>query len=312
MDLSGQDTTVLQTSEIEFDRETIDGLPLVKIVDFEDITTYNVRMEVRNTCGLYNNAFNIKVTSEDGCFVKGFTTTPDGWLTTELPPLSYKMTVTGAEDASTQLLTAVDYLRVRPLKYDLFNKVHHPIEQGEAMLEDPEIQETLTASFTFHKVPVIELSGFEYVCGDPEQPALVRQDKEDDPQKYLINISVAELHQEQCPVEEGFLIIKNPAAKPLDELGEPNPRRIDYQPGLGGFPLYQFTGGDPLTIDPYIYGMVVEYHTESGGFQGQIIQPIVVVGEKITSGERYHCQYTGKYDPDAPVHFAGSSGRPEL
>ena len=266
-----------ENGEVAFLRDSINQFSLVTRVDFKEITTYPVTLKVQSTCGpIGNNRFDVRVSSTDGCFTKTYRTSVDtvGMTTVPLPPLNYEMMVTGIEKATPDNLAVVDYLRVRPVALPL--DTLHRMGEREGTGIDSDL---LVNTFTYHKAPQIEIAGFtRYLCNesgepDPEMPAIVKQG---DP--YTLNLNVFEAHEELCPVNEGFLIVKNAAA---DDTA---PVRLDYDPEQGGFSAYTFTAGDPITIAPYTLGLVVEYHTESGGYQGEKIQPIIVTGEKSPPG----------------------------
>ena len=270
-----RDTTYFQfvDPEVTFSRSRIDNFSLVNKVDFVDTTTYPVTLAVQNACGpIGANRFDIRVSSTDGCFMETYRTLDNGKVTVDLPPLTYEMVVSGVETPNPQTLAVVDYLRVRPVHLSLFDSIHHPIESGVDVLDSLENQ--LTLAFTFHKAPKITVSGLaDYLCGDPEMPAIVAQGD-----TYTLNLNVFEEHEGRCPVNEGFLIIKNAAD---DNTA---PVRLNYDQQRGGFRDYTFTAGEPITIAPYTLGLVIEYHTENGGYQGEKIQSIIVEGEKSPPG----------------------------
>ena len=259
-----------ETGAFTFSRSDIDNFALVKEVDFVEKTAYSVELVVQNTCGpIGTNRFDIRVSSTDGCFVQTYQTLDNGKLTVNLPPLDYKMVVTGAASPNPDNLTVVDYLRVRPIAMDLYS-LHHGVEKGEA---DEATLEGLSSIFTYHKAPKVNITGLDrFLCDDPERPAIVKQGH-----AYTLNLNVFEEHSDLCAVNEGYLLVKNAAAeKTIDTL--------QYDATLNGFSPYTFTAGEPITIAPYTLGMVVEYHTENGGYQGEKIQAVIVEGEKSPPG----------------------------
>ncbi|MEM9337746.1 MAG: T9SS type A sorting domain-containing protein [Bacteroidota bacterium] len=265
--------------EVTFTRAQIDALPLETVVDFEEEQTYPVTLNVQTTCGpIGSSRFEVRVTSADGCYAHTYQTLDNGRITVNLLPLDYELVVTGASGADPQTLAVVDYLRVRPVHLNLFDDVHRPIEKGETTLAALKDKGRLDMNFTFHKAPKLSVTGIEnYFCGDPTEPAVIRQGE-----LYSLNLSVAETHEDgDCPVNEGFLVIKNPAAASAAS------DTLRYTPDLNGFESYGFVGGDPITVAPYTLGMVVEYHTEHGGYQGETIQRFIVEGDRSQEGNDF-------------------------
>ena len=255
-----QDTTHFQFAQPQrtFSKGDIEDFLLNEKVDFEETTTHQVTLVVQNTCGaIGTDRFDIRVRSKGGCFNQVYQTGTAGSVTITLPPMEYTMAVTGVDDPSPGNQAMVDYLRVRPAAL--------------ALTADA------TIAFTYHKAPEINITGLNrFLCNDPERPAIIRQDS-----SYTLNVSAFEDHSTRCPVNEGFLVVKNAAATITTDT-------LWYgamaNNGQGGFPAYTFTAGEPITIAPYTLGMVVEYHTENGGYQGEKVQQLIVEGEKTPPG----------------------------
>ena len=266
--------TVADTSWHAFSPATVtianQGLGLTTVQDFADTTAYPVTLLVQNTCGpIGTDQFDIRVTSETGCFDRTYRTADNGMVIVELPPLNYTMRVLGVASPSPETLPVVDYLRVRPARLDLF-ALHNTERRGN--LEN--LSDTMVA-FTYHQQPQIAVTGgFDsYLCNDPTQAAIVQQGE-----LYTLSLEVKENHNGSlCSVNEGFLVIKNASADQPDTV-------LYYNDTINGFLDYTFTAGDPNTITPYTLGMVVEYHTKSAGFIGEYIQPIIVEGSKNLPG----------------------------
>ena len=260
-----------QPREVVLTKEDITGLTTVR--DFADETTYPVELVVQSTCGpIGTNRFDIRVSSVDGCFEQQYRTLDNGKITVNLSPLTYSLQITGIENTSPSTLPIVDYLRVRPTTLGLF-ALHNDTLRGDPSL----LEEGQQAIFTYHQQPRVKIiSGFDqFLCNDPTYPAIVQQGA-----LYQLAMAVNEQHGEElCPVNEGFLLIKNAAANEITT------DTLWYDPQeITGFQPYTFTAGEPITIAPYILGLVVEYHTENGGYQGEIIQRIIVEGEKAPPG----------------------------
>ncbi|MTI33309.1 T9SS type A sorting domain-containing protein [Xanthovirga aplysinae] len=246
-------------------------LPMETVIDFVETTTYPVQISIGSVCGtIGTNKYDLRVSAKDNCFSQTFQSDENGNLTLNLPPLDYKFTVTGVDQPTTGNLAVVDYLRVRSLEFDLLS-VHQQIESEELSWE--EVEGDLDLNFTFHKTPEIHIGGLEeFLCGDPAFPALMEQGK-----AYTLDISVSELFEDLCEVNEGFLVIKNQAAEEQNIT-------LPYDDETQSFPAYSFVAGEPNTISPHTLNLTVEYHTENGGFQGEEIQQIVVLGQKSPPG----------------------------
>lgn len=244
------------------------SLPITTTLDFTDTLTYSVKLLVQNTCELPISAskFKIRARTLDGCYDKTFETNTAGQVTAKLPPLDLVMNVTGVNNLTIQNIQALDYLEYRPLMLDLY-AIHKDTARDLTTLQ---LDSLTLRKFTYHKPPIISIvSGLNrFFCDDPSKAAILDQGE-----KVKMKITVAESHNGQdCEVAEGYIRIINAAADVSD------PILIPYVDSINGFPLYEFVGGSPNLVEPFLQGLTIEYFSENNDFLGSIIQPVFVEG----------------------------------
>lgn len=229
--------------------------------DFVDTTTYQVQLFVQNVCGpIGQNSWQVQVQSTDGCYNELVSTNLNGFRNLYLPPKDYVFRVVGVASPSAQTLPVVDYLKVRPRSLDLI-ALHESLNGA--------VSDTLVPmDFVFHVTPNIGITNLtDFLCDDPTLPVVVSTG---DVKTY--NVVVGETFDGiTCPVNEGFLIIRNNASVE-------GTVQIDYDPATGSFPPYTFTVGSPNIVSPYVKFMFVEYHTESDGFLGSYAVAFLIQG----------------------------------
>lgn len=232
---------------------------------FVDQVTYQVDLVVRNACETIRKEWEIQYFTPDRCIDEVVRTDPFGRLTLDLPPKPFLFRVVGVDNPDPTTIPVVEYLKVRPRSLDL-QALHDSLG-----VRNPDT--TVNVEFFFHVTPEIaitNLSGF--ACDDPAFPVVIDQGNE-----YTYNIEVGERFPgfpEPCDVSEGYLLIRNNAARSIVT-------RLDFDPDLGPngrFPEYTFVAGEPSPVAPFLKFMFVEYHTEADGFLGQLVVPFIVQG----------------------------------
>ena len=231
---------------------------------FNEITTYPVQIFVQTSCGPIDDPiphqWQVQIRSKDGCYSKDVLTDNSGRLLLHMAPLDYSFRVVSVTNPNTTTLVAIDYLKVRPRSLD--------VQAFHKSLKGAKTDTTLPMDFVFHVIPNItspNLSGF--LCGDPNLPVVIDQGK-----SYSLNFEVRErFGANNCPVSEGYLIIRNDAA-------QTSTTRIDYDPKTLEFPAYNFIAAGPNPVSPYVKWMYVEYHTDADGFLGEMPVAYIVQG----------------------------------
>ena len=260
-------TSASDTVYFKFDPEiqkitSFTNLPKVSnLLPFEDTITYPVQFFVRNTCGpIGSNRWKIQIQSETACYSKVITTDNNGRKKMRLPARNFVFRVIAVAEPSADNLPVIDYLKVRPRKLELFD-IHKKIGKEK---KDTSFQ----VDFIFHITPSIEVTNLSnFLCNEPNRPVVVTQGDNMDH-----SIEVNEIIQgNKCHVTEGYLIIRNEAARDQNT-------RIDFDIKAQKFPSYKWTVGQPNIVSPFIRTMVIEYHTESDGFLGQLAVPFIVQG----------------------------------
>jgi hypothetical protein len=267
------DSTTQETTYFNFNPTTIKLGQLDTIVaqdtrlpDFEDQTTYKVQVFVRDVCGpIGQNRWKVLVESDNGCYKKLVTTSLNGRILLHLPPLAFNFRVIGVETPTPNTLPVVDYLKVRPRQADL-EAIH--MELGGTTRDT-----TVPMDFIFHTSPQIAILNLDnFLCADPALPVVLNQG---DIKSYTITVN--ELSGTQsCHVNEGYLIIRNNAAR--GDSTSPTTVQIDVDPKAEKFPDYTFQVGDPNVIAPYTKWMFIEYHTPNDGFLGEISVAFIIQG----------------------------------
>lgn len=260
----GTATYQFESDTFIFGKSEIIDFPLTKTVNFEETTSRTVDLLVQTSCGPIEgrNEFIVLVRSKDGCLENTYETDNEGKKSITLFPSDYHITVIGVKDPGPQNQAIVEYLMARPL------------ELNQADFDKTESPATLTANLTYHQSPYVEIESFgELLCdSDPESPRVIQQNASE-----FLSINVYDQPEKQCKVKEGFLVIKNQAAKNYTDT-------LHFNTEIDGFEKYEFEVGQPLTIAPYTLNLTIEYHTRSGGFQGDKTQKIVVEGERSPDG----------------------------
>lgn len=239
-------------------------------VDVVDTLAYTVPIVVEDACGhpLGTDEYLIEVKSKDDCLFKTGKTDSNGYTSFRLPPMEYLVTVTGVKKLTAKNKPIIDYLKYRPETLNLSAYHLDPATSG---------QPPAPLSIVYHRRPVIRIaSGLNrYLCDDPEMPAVIVQHD-----SVRLQFTVEEgVGADLCPIREGFLVIKNPAA-----ANAPPDTVILYDLEEAEFPPYAFEVGDPVIISPHIHYLIAEYHTASDGYLAELIQPIIVEGTKPLPG----------------------------
>ncbi|MEL6562031.1 MAG: Ig-like domain-containing protein, partial [Bacteroidota bacterium] len=244
--------------------------------DFTEITQYNVTLSINNVCGpMSGTSYRVRIKSDDGKYLKSFATGPSGQLDVLLPPFNYELRVNSAENPTSEIIEVVKYLSVRPVNLNVWD-LHLQKESGSAAATTD--LNNLEGNFVYHKSPEIaidvkkENSGSpvavnRYTCNGVNAPILEQNEQ------YVVNLGVAETFSSTCPVNEGFLIVKNSAATVIEDT-------VYYDADNARFPDYAFTAGEPNIVAPYTRALVVEYHTTEGGYQGEKSIAVLVTGSK--------------------------------
>lgn len=252
------------TDLLTLDRETL-------LDPFVETTTYPVKISIRTECGPIDypnqHRWKILVRSLNSCYESEIVTDGFGEDSINVPPGDYYLRVLDADNRNTTILTALDYLKVRPRKLNLM-EFHQSLKGAKS---DTVVQ----FDFIYHVVPRItmpDLSGF--LCGDPNKPVVVESGE-----TYTFSINVAEWFGQFCPVTEGFLVIRNDAARtnPITINYDPDPYTPDFEP-------YIFTAGSPNPVSPHLKWMFVEYHTKTDGFIGELAVAFIVTGKAPVPG----------------------------
>ena len=257
-----------------FNMADLATLPITTTLDFTDTLTYPVKLLVQNACELPISAsqFRVRARTLDGCYDRTFVTNTAGQVTANLPPLDLVLNVVGVNNLTIQNLQALDYLEYRPTMLDLF-AIHRDTARSLTPLQ---LDSLTRQKFVYHKPPNINIiSGLNrFFCDDPNKAAIIEQDE-----RVRLKITVSESHNGQdCDVSEGYLRIINAAASETD------PVIIPYVDSIGGFPVYEFLGGFPNLVEPFLQGLVVEYFSENNDFLGNIVQPVFVEGVSAVPG----------------------------
>lgn len=270
-----QDTLHYQFSPASFtiDKQQINttfAASQVFSIEIIDTLAYTVPVAVEDACGnpLGTDKYLIEVKSKDGCFSKTAKTDSNGHAGFRLPPMEYLVTVRDVDKLTAKNKPIIDYLKYRPETLHL--AAHHldPATTGQP----PD-----KLSIVYHRQPVISIAGGlkRYLCDDPQLPAVIVQHD-----SVYLQLAVAEgIGNDFCPVGEGFLVIKNPAA-----ANAPPDTVIVYDSENEAFPTYAFKVGNPVIISPHIHYLIAEYHTASDGYLAELIQPIIVEGTKPLPG----------------------------
>ena len=220
--------------------------------NFYDTLRYPATLYVRNTCGPIPgvNNFYLRVHAVDGCFDTTVTTNDDGRVTVRLPALKYQISMLDVQKSNYYNLPVVRYLKSRPASLNLdsiakANKRNYA--KASALVE-----------MYYHTAPVVSVTGFDrYICNDPSKGVLLRQNYD-----VTLGITVNEINNGQsCPVQEGSIKIRNAASAGGDTTIAIKSNHF--------FPSYTFTVGSPSTIYPFTKGIIFEYHTDNGGYQGE-------------------------------------------
>lgn len=232
---------------------------------FVDQVTYQVDITVRNACSSIEKEWEIQYFTPDKCIDEIVRTDRFGKVTLNLPPKPFLFKVVGVDNPTPATIPVVEYLKVRPRSLNL-QALHDSLG-----IRRPDT--TINVNFFYHVTPEIAITNLSgYACDDPAYPVVIDQGEE-----YTYNITVGERFPgfpEPCAVSEGYLLIRNNAARNIVT-------RLDFDPDLGPngrFPEYTFVAGEPSPVAPFMKFMFVEYHTESDGFLGQLVVPYIVQG----------------------------------
>lgn len=250
------------------------NFPITTTLDFTDTLTYPVKLLVQNTCELPISAskFKVRARTLDGCYDKTFETNTAGQVTANLPPLDLVLNVTGVNNLTIQNIQALEYLEYRPMMLDLYT-IHKDTARQLTTLQ---LDSLTQQKFVYHKPPSINIvSGLNrFFCDEPSKAAIITRDE-----RVRLKITVSENHNGQdCDVREGYIRVINAAAIDTEPL------IIPYVDSIAGFPVYEFLGGSPNLVEPFLQGLTIEYFSENRDFLGSIIQPIFVEGTSAVPG----------------------------
>ncbi|MDF1695739.1 MAG: hypothetical protein P1U56_07915 [Saprospiraceae bacterium] len=241
------------------------NFPIETELNFEDHLTYDVNLQVKNTCvePISTSKWNVRIRTLDGCFDEVYQTNVNGDLTVPLIPLNYKMSVVGVDNPSAINQQALDYFANFPVTLNLLDTHRDSIET----LSKLEIEELSERSFIFHKAPSIDVDGLDdIICNT--QTAILEQGA-----TYGLTINITETHNgNECPVQEGLLRISNPASS------DDGPIIIAYDEFTQSFPTYTFTAGGPNAIFPHAYAITFDYLSDDGIFLGRATKAAFVEG----------------------------------
>lgn len=268
------------SSDYKYYQWSIDSLTIVRtsitaniVQDITDNLQYNVKLSTESSCGVLGTLkFTYNIKSSDGCYEQNLVSADNGVLNVTLPPLDYKITVSDVLPLNSNTIPIVDYLKVRPRELDLAS-----MHQDSLMMQKEAGKSiNLKLPFIYHKQPKIILDGIaRHLCNDPASPAIWNQGSD-----TTVDIRVVEVFNGvECPVNEGSLVIRNTGSNPADTVVY-----REYNKAIGGFDQYGFKVGEPAIIAPYQKYLIVEYHTQSDGFLGETIQPMIVYGVRQQPG----------------------------
>ncbi len=256
---------------LTFNVDEIDGS--LSNVNFADTTTYNVSVEIANGCGmpLGDYYFRVGVESANGCFYETYTTNANGNLDVALPPLNYTFRIIDATPLDVTSQPIIDYFRVRPANLELATLHEYRVSRGISGAQDTAV------SFAFHKVPEVIMTASSFTDPSTFDCSLegIHIAMESVGSYSGIQFAVMEEYNgENCPVSEGYLIVKNNAASSVDQE-----QLINHDASTEMFEPYSFTVGDPNTVAPFFYDMSVEYYSEGGEFLADLTEYVIVTGD---------------------------------
>ncbi|MFT4535889.1 MAG: hypothetical protein ACI9P5_003259 [Saprospiraceae bacterium] len=241
------------------------NIPIITELNFNDTLSYNVNLKVKNTCNdaISTGKWNVRVRTLDGCFDQQYATNSNGDLFLDLIPLNYTMQVVGVDVPTSQNQQALDYFSNFPVSLHLLDLHQDSIETNSK----EQIEGLAGRQFTFHTAPTIEVEGLDdLIC--ETQTAILDQAK-----TYTLSFDIAEVHNgTNCPVEEGRIVVINPAAV------NTNPIVLVYDEVLETFPDYTFIAGNPNQIFPHAYAITFDYQSLDGDFLGRLTRAAFVQG----------------------------------
>ena len=239
--------------------------PLITEINFNDALTYDVDLRVKNTCNdaISNGKWTIRVRTLDGCFDEEYVTNTAGELTVPLIPANYTMSVVGVDIPTAINQQALDYYSNFPVSLNLLD-YHQTLSDS---LSHMEIEAIASRQFTFHTAAQIDVLGFNDIICETET-AILQQGVE-----YTLSFDVFEEHNGvNCTVQEGVIVVTNPAAQNGD------PVTIPYNDASDSFDDYTFVTGNPNQIFPHAYAVTFDYKSDDGTFLGRITKAVFVEG----------------------------------
>jgi hypothetical protein len=240
--------------------------------DFIDSLGVPYTFSVRNPCSTFDGVkFSFDIVSTDGCYETTIVSNDNGVFKKQyLPPLEYVVSIKGASPLTSDIISVLDYLSVRPIKLDLTS--FGIGERADSVLNELFDLESI---MMYHNTPHISLvngAGMSNVTCYPEI-LLVEGPSTKPAVQANATFKVEETHNgNTCRVNEGYLVIKNTGSDGDDVT-------LPFDEDLYGFPEYSFTPGVPATIAPYYKTLVAEYHTETSGFISEKIYQLLIEGE---------------------------------
>ncbi len=256
----------------------LDNFEQLNILNFRDTLTYEAEFLVTTVCGgpASNGNFIIEVSTKDGCYNERFTTTTGGVAKAKLPPLDdLNILVKDVQQNNILNLLIVDYLKYRPDTLNL-RRVH--VQNANDDLTEVQIGNLIDRNLVYHRPANISLQTpfGEYLCDAPDVGIIRRDDLDDE---VNLSFNVTELFDGlSCPVQEGYLIINNSAAK------ENTKDTLEYSEVLQGFPTHIFEPGEPNLVAPFRRGINVKYYSKIGDLLGEVIFPVVIEGSSSLPG----------------------------
>ncbi len=250
----------------------------LNVLNFTDTLTYEAEFLVTTVCGgpASDGNFIVEVSTKDGCFNKRYTTTTGGVAKAKLPPLDdLNILVKDVQQNNILNLLIVDYLKYRPDTLNL-RKVH--LGNVNNNLSEVQISNLIDRSLVYHRPANITLQTpfAEYLCNAPDV-GIIRRDNLTD--EINLSFNVTELFDGlSCPVQEGYLVINNSAAK------ENTKDTLEYSEVLQGFPTHVFEPGEPNLVAPFRLGINVKYYSRIGDLLGEVIFPVVIEGSSALPG----------------------------
>ncbi|MGB0523416.1 MAG: LamG-like jellyroll fold domain-containing protein [Flammeovirgaceae bacterium] len=244
---------------------------------FDDTTQIPVKYFVGTVCGpITGYQFKVKFDAEGSDPDTVIYTNTNGQINALLPPYNYTTHVLGVDKLDNFSQTVLDYFRSRELKVSLADKYSAYSDSVE--LDDSydfvnHFDELYQQ--TYHTAPDITVSGFEnyYACDDVDYPVI-----QGTVSRVSVNFEITEAFgSDECRVNEGYVVIKNPGATVGTDT-------VHYNPNRGTFDTYTFEPGLPNLVAPYLHLMEANYYGADQDYKGTAVQAFIVTGQAQVPG----------------------------